>query len=126
MSFILAIVEYKTAILFYSLIFLMVYLNRKKFEVHGNFIYLYKTKFGIKFMNLVANKARRLIKIGAYAGVIIGFIGMIFVLFMILSLTYKLILNEPGAGGASPVIPGLPIAGTDLVFPLVTGWIVFF
>jgi len=126
MSFILAIIEYKTIIIFYSLIFLIVYLNRKKFEVHAKFIFLYKTKIGINLMNLMSKKAGRLVKFLGYIGVVIGFIGMIFTLSMILLLTYKLLINEPGASGASPVIPGLPIAGTDLVFPLITGWIVLF
>jgi len=115
-----------SAIIFYSLIFLVLYLNRKKFDVHGKFIFLYRTKIGINLMNSVSKKAPRLIKFLGYLGVIIGFIGMVFTLAMILFLTYKLILNEPGAGGASPVIPGFSIAGTDLFFPLITGWIVLF
>lgn len=126
MSFVLALVEYKITIIFYSLIFLIVYLNRKKFEVHAKFIYLYRTKIGISLMSLVSKKASRLIKFLGYVGVIIGFIGMILTFVMVLLLTYKLILNAPGAGGASPIIPGLPIAGTGLVFPLITGWIVLF
>lgn len=126
MSFVLAILEYKTTILFYSLVFLIVYINRKKFEVHGKLVYLYRTKIGISFMNFMAEKARRLVKLLGYFGIVIGFIGMILTFILILSLTYKLLMNEPGAGGASPVIPGLPIAGTGLVFPLITGWIVLF
>ena len=126
MSFVLAILEYKTAILFYSLVFLIVYINRKKFEVHGKLVYLYRTKIGISLMNFMAEKARRLVKLLGYFGIMIGFIGMILTFILILSLTYKLLMNEPGAGGASPVIPGLPIAGTGLVFPLITGWIVLF
>jgi membrane-associated protease RseP (regulator of RpoE activity) len=126
MSFVLAILEYKTTILFYSLVFLIVYINRKKFEVHGKLVYLYRTKIGISLMNFMAEKARRLVKLLGYFGIVIGFIGMILTFILILSLTYKLLMNEPGAGGASPVIPGLPIAGTGLVFPLITGWIVLF
>jgi len=126
MSFVLAILEYKTTILFYSLVFLIVYINRKKFEVHGKLVYLYRTKIGISLMNFMAEKARRLVKLLGYFGIMIGFIGMILTFILILSLTYKLLMNEPGAGGASPVIPGLPIAGTGLVFPLITGWIVLF
>ena len=126
MSFILALTEYKITILFYSLVFLIVYLNRKKFDVHGNFVFLYRTKIGIKLMNSVAKKAERLIKFFGHLAVVVSFLGMIFIIGVILFLTYKLLINEPGAGGASPVIPGLPIAGTGLVFPLITGWIVLF
>jgi membrane-associated protease RseP (regulator of RpoE activity) len=126
MSFILALVEYKSAIIFYSLVFLFVYFNRKKFDVHGKFVYLYRTKIGIRLMDLASKKAGNLVKFIGYVGVVAGVVGMILTFFLILSLTYKLLVNEPGAGGASPVIPGLPIAGTDLVFPLITGWIVLF
>ena len=125
-SIISIILTFKFPFIFYSLIFLIVYLNRKKFDVHGKFIYLYRTKSGINFMSLIAKKSGKLVKILGYVGVVIGFIGMVFTFVLILILTYKLLLNEPGAGGASPVIPGLPIAGTGLVFPLVTGWIVLF
>ena len=126
MSFLTGIIAFKGPILFYSLIFLIVYLNRKKFDVHGKFIFLYRTKIGVKLMNTVANKARKLIKFLGYAGVLIGFAGMISTFILILFLTYRLILDKSGAGGASLVIPGLPIAGTGLVFPLITGWIVLF
>ncbi len=126
MSFILALIEYKTAILFYALVFLIVYLNRKKFDVHGRFVYLYRTKIGIKLMDLAANKFSRLIRFFGHIGTAFGFIGMIFIFIAILLSAYKLAINESGAAGASPVIPGLPIAGTGLVFPLITGWIVIF
>jgi len=126
MSFVLAILKYKIAIIFYSLILLIVYLNRKKFDVHGKFVYLYRTKIGVNFMDRVAKKAERLVKFLGHLGVIVGFAGMIFILLIILFGAYKLILKEPGAAGASPVVPGLPIAGTGLVFPLITGWIVIF
>ena len=126
MSFISVIIQYKFTILFYALIFLILYLNRKKFDVHGKFIYLYRTKIGINLMNLMAKKAGKLIKFLGSAGVVIGFLGMVGTFILILFLTYKLLINAPGAGGASLVIPGLPIAGTGLVFPLVTGWIVLF
>src|SRR3989338_7928152 len=117
MSFILALSEFKFTILFYSLVLLAVYLNRKKFDVHGKFVFLYRTKFGIGLMNSIASKASRLVKILGYIGVIAGFVGMIFTFAVVLALTYKLLLNHQAAG-ASPVIPGLPIAGTGIVFPL--------
>ena len=126
MNFILALSEFKFTLVFYSLVLLAVYLNRKKFDVHGKFVFLYRTKFGIGLMNSIASKASRLVKFLGHIGVIVGFAGMIFTFFAVLVLAYKLLLNQPGAAGASPVIPGLPIAGTGIVFPLVTGWLVLF
>jgi len=125
-SIISALDTFKFTIIFYSLVILIVYLNRKKFDVHGKLIYLYRTQIGVKLMNSIAKKSRKLVKVLGYIGIVIGFIGMVLISIMILFLTYKLLLNEPGSGGASPVIPGLPIVGTGLVFPLITGWIVLF
>jgi len=125
-SIVSVILQFKFPIIFYSLVLLIVYLNRRKFDVIGKFIYLYRTKFGINFMKYVADRARRPVKFLGYVGIFFGFIGMIFTFILILILTYRLLLNVPGAGGASPVIPGLPIAGTGLVFPLISGWIAIF
>ncbi len=126
MNFILALSEFKFTILFYSLVLLAVYLNRKKFDVHGKFVFLYRTKFGISLMDTIANKASRLVKILGNIGVIAGFAGMVFTFIVIMVLAYRLMINQPDAAGASPVIPGLPIAGTGIVFPLITGWLVLF
>jgi len=126
MNFILALSEFKFTILFYSLVLLVVYLNRKKFDVHGKFVFLYRTKFGIGLMNAIASKASGLVKFLGSIGVIAGFAGMAFTFVVVLALAYKLLLNQPDAAGASPVIPGLPIAGTGIIFPLITGWLVLF
>ena len=125
MSFLLALLEYKAAIIFYLLVFIFVYLNRKKFEVHGNFIFLYRTQFGIKLMEKIASKFGKAVKFLGYIGSVIGFIGMAAVFALILLMAYKLLIGGSKAA-ASPVLPGLPIAGTGLIFPLVTGWIVLF
>jgi membrane-associated protease RseP (regulator of RpoE activity) len=126
MSFLLTILEYKWPIIFYALVFYLVYANRKKFDVHGNFVFLYRTKFGLKLMNSLARNAKAPVKFLGYLGVFIGFAGMILTFILVLVLTYNLLIGDGSSGGASPVIPGLPIAGTGLVFPLVTGWIVLF
>src|SRR3989338_9794403 len=113
MNFLLALSEFKFTILFYSLVLLAVYLNRKRFDAHGKFVLLYRTKFGIGLMNSIADKAPRLVKLLGSVGVIAGFAGMTFTFAVVLVLTYKLLLNRQAAG-ASPVIPGLPIAGTGI------------
>jgi membrane-associated protease RseP (regulator of RpoE activity) len=118
--------SFALTIAFYALVFLIVFLNRKKFEVYGRFMYLYRTKIGIRFMDCVAEKARKFVRFLGYFGIAVGFGGMIVIICLILLSAYNIILDKPGASGASPVIPGLPIAGTGLVFPLVTGWIVIF
>jgi len=120
------ILKYKFILLFYSLVVFLVYINRKKFDFQGKFIALYRTKIGLNIMNSTALKARRILRYVGYLGIFFGFAGMLLTFILILVLTYNLIMNVPGSGGASPVIPGLPIAGTGMVFPLITGWIALF
>ncbi|MBU1202157.1 MAG: site-2 protease family protein [Nanoarchaeota archaeon] len=55
MSFLSFLTQYKFVIMFYLAIILLIYFNRKKFEVQAKIIYLYKTKFGLKFMDSFAN-----------------------------------------------------------------------
>ncbi|MBI2651448.1 site-2 protease family protein [Candidatus Woesearchaeota archaeon] len=126
MSFILALLEYKVTLIFYFLVFLFVYLNRKKFDIHGKFIFLYRTKIGIKFMGIVAKRATKIVKAIGHIAAATGFLGMIFTFIFILFSAYGMLIDSSKTNGASPVIPGLPIAGTGLVFPLLTGWIVLF
>lgn len=124
--FISTILQYKWTILFYTAVVLLVYFNRNKFDFQGKFIALYRTKIGIKLMDTVSTKAGKLVRGLGYIGIVVGFAGMLVTFGLIAYLTYQLIAKVPGATGASPVIPGLPIAGTGLVFPLVTGWIALF
>ncbi|MEM4397866.1 MAG: site-2 protease family protein [Candidatus Woesearchaeota archaeon] len=118
--------EYKFVILFYSILLFIIYLNRKKLKEEAPFIYLYRTKFGITFMKKTSEKFRNIIKILGYIGIIFAYLGIIIVSVLLVKNAYEIIIQKPGAIGGSPVIPGLPIAGLGITFPLVIGWISLF
>ncbi|MEM2131018.1 MAG: site-2 protease family protein, partial [Candidatus Woesearchaeota archaeon] len=120
------ILEYKWVILFYSSIVLLVYLNRKRLKNEAPFVYLYKTKFGISLMKFFAEKFNKAVKIFGYISIFLSYIGLLFISFMLIKNSYDLIISKPNAVGGSPVIPGLPIAGLGITFPLVIGWISLF
>jgi len=105
---------------------LLVYFNRKKLTKEASFVYLYKTKIGLHLMDVISNKFRKVIKIWGYFCILIAFLGFFFVGYMLMLSAYDLIVEKPGAVGGSPVIPGLPIAGLGITFPLVIGWISLF
>jgi membrane-associated protease RseP (regulator of RpoE activity) len=118
--------EYLFVILFYSFIVIGVYLNRKKLSKEGTFMYLYKTKLGLGLMDWAGKKFNGFIKAFGYFSVILGYLGFIFVTYVLINNAYDLIIQKPGALGGSPVIPGLPIAGLGITFPLIIGWISLF
>jgi hypothetical protein len=109
-------------LLFYVSILLLLILNRKKFEVQAKIIFLYRTKIGLKFMDYIANKFNKTIKFLGVIGIWAGYIGFVFITYSLIKLLISL-LRKPETIGVSPVIPGVALAGTGIVFPLIIGWI---
>ena len=118
--------EYFGVILFYSVIGLLIYLNRNKLEKQAALIYLLKTKVGLKWMDKWAKKLNKFVKFMGYVGIVVAYLGFFIISFALIKSSYDIIINKPGAVGGSPVIPGLPIAGLGIKFPLIIGWISLF
>ena len=117
--------EYKWTVLFYGIIILLLFLNRKKFDFEMKIVAILRTGVGLKLMNKLASKYREIIKIIGYCGIGIGYAGMIFVTGALIQVLFKTLFVK-GTVGAAPVIPGVPIAGTGIVIPLVAGWLALF
>lgn len=118
--------ENRFVILFYSIIVLLVYLNRKKFEIQLNIIALYKTKIGLKLMNSVGKKHRELVKIFGLIGIGIGFIVMFYMSYTLVKNLYDLLTIPDAQTAISLVFPGVKIPGSPIFIPLIQGWIVLF
>ena len=118
--------DYYGVILFYSAVLLLIYYNRKKFEKQATLMYLYKTKIGLKFMDAVSKKFGKPLKYFGYFGILVAYLGFFLITYALLLGAYDIIIDKPGAIGGSPVIPGLPIAGLGITFPLIIGWISLF
>ncbi len=115
--------EYKFTLIFYSIVILILFLNRKKFEIHG-ILGFYKSKFGINLIEKIANKFREWIKLFGYCGIGIGFIAMIIGAWNLFESVWILIFDKIEIPAGSPIVlPGVPLAGLGIVFPLVIGWI---
>ncbi len=113
-------------ILFYLGVMLFVYFNRKKFDIQGKIIALYKTKFGTKLMRSFVKKHPNFVKIFGYSGIGFGFVGMLFISYTLLENLFKLV-TIPGAQSAvTPVLPGVQIPGSPVFIPLISGWIALF
>ena len=126
MSIIQSIIEYKFIILFYLIIILLIYKNRKKFEFQAKIIALYRTKIGVKSMEKIGKKYSKIIKIIGVIGVIIGFIGMLLIMFLVIKGLYELIFVPEAPPIFSPVIPGVKIPGAAVFVPFWHGIIALF
>lgn len=104
-------------LIFLLIFFLGIYIfyltNKKKFEVQGKIFFLYKTKFGLNFMDKFSKISPRFLNILGIIGIVIGFIGMIFMFGILIQMTFKfvlqLILQQTGTPGLVPVLPGIKV-----------------
>ncbi|MBU0667446.1 MAG: site-2 protease family protein [Nanoarchaeota archaeon] len=126
MSFLSAILEYKFIILFYAIIVFIVVYFRKKFDFQAKFIALYRTKFGIKFMERFANRHSELVRIIGLVAIGAAYMGMIFIVFFIFKGFYSLFFIPDAPPVLSPVIPGVPIPGSPIFVPFWYGIIALF
>ncbi len=114
--------EYLGVIIFYSLIVIIVYLNKKRFQKDG-LAYLLKTKLGLKWMDSLSKKHRKAVKTYGYIGIVFAYIGFFFFLYLLFPLVKDIIVGKPGVAGAGPALPGFEIPGTGIKIPLIIGWI---
>ncbi len=115
----------KWVLLFYLAVILLVYLNRRRFDMQG-IIALYRTKVGLSLMDRIAKKYGEAVKIIGYIGIGISYIGLLFISYYLIHNLYKLFFVPNTPAGVSLIVPGIDIPGSPFSIPLVTGWIALF
>lgn len=118
--------SWKFVLLFYIVVAIIIYIYRKKFQVEGGFILLYRTDFGINFINKFADKHKEFLKIVGYTAIGIGFIGMIAICGLLIKGLYDLIFVPAALPTLSLVIPGVQIPGSPIFVPFWYGIISLF
>jgi membrane-associated protease RseP (regulator of RpoE activity) len=110
------------AVLFYGFLFLFYLRHKDKFHIQDKIFALYKTKIGIKLMNKYSKTFPKFLKFLGYFGIIIGFLGMFFILYTLIKGTYDLIYSSITGISVQPVLapvfPGISIPG----LPVLSFW----
>jgi membrane-associated protease RseP (regulator of RpoE activity) len=122
----MALEDYWFEITFYAIILLIVFLNRKKFDIQGKIIALYRTRFGLRLMDRMAEKYRELVRIYGLTGIGFCVVGIPIAAYMFILTIFKMIEMQMPYDGSPVVIPGVPLAGLGIKFPLIIGWISLF
>ena len=125
-SFIIFLSNNWKIISFYLFIVLLIYLNRKKFEFQAKIIALYKTQVGIKWMDKIARFSPRFWKTWGYFGIGIGFIGMVFISYILIKGFLDLVFNPSMPAAVGIVLPGVRIPGAAIFVPFWYGIISIF
>ena len=109
------ILKYKVIILFYLAIIIFLIIKRKKITTQAKVIILYRMKWGLKWMDKYAKKFREWIIILGYIGVGAGYIGLIFISYILIKNLYDLITQPAAVSGVSLVLPGLNVPGLGVL-----------
>lgn len=113
-------------LLFYLSIAILIYINRKKWQIENKIILIYRTKWGIKTIDKFSEKNKELVKIIGYSAIGIGFIGMLIIIGFFIKGIYELIFIPTAAPVVSPVIPGVKVPGSPIFVPFWYGIIALF
>lgn len=109
------ILKYKFIFLFYLIVILFLFLKRKKLDFQSKVIILYRMKFGLKFIEKFAQKYRSLTILLGYIGVGAGYIGLIFISYILIKNLYDLLFKTAAVSGVSLVLPGLDVPGLGIL-----------
>ena len=113
-------------VIFYDLSFLVVfsicliiflYAKRKNLKREG-ILYLYKTKLGIKFIDYIGKKFKRVINVLQYFSIVLGYFLMVGIFLLLISAVYTYIKIPIKTPPLVPLIPYFPrIFGVQSFFP---------
>jgi len=97
------------AIAFLIILGLLLWRKRSKLELKKLlfpvfYVLMYKSKWGLQGMDFWARKLRKTLTILGYIGIIVGFLGMLFICVELVLSTVKLI-SQPGAPSVQLVLP---------------------
>ena len=109
------LLKYKAIILFYLVVIVFLIIKRKSLDVQAKFIILYRMKFGLKLMDKAVKKFREWIVLLGYIGTGLGFIGMIFITYILIKNLYDLFVNPAATSGVSLVLPGVNVPGLGVL-----------
>ncbi|MBI3035610.1 site-2 protease family protein, partial [Candidatus Woesearchaeota archaeon] len=105
-------VDFQTisAVVFLVILTIFVYLNRKSLETkqiipHVLYFSMYKTTWGLRLMDSVARRFRRLVLYTGYLGILVGFLGMALISYGLVSNIYVLFTQPEAAPGVGLVLP---------------------
>lgn len=98
------------AVIFVFLMVIFLYFKRSRIQIQRIFFpvlyfVMYKTRLGLKSMDYAARKFPGILKSMSFLGVIIGALGMIFIVFWLLKNTVNLLIKPGIAPGIQLVLP---------------------
>lgn len=109
------ILQYKYVFIFYSIVLVWLVLHWSKIDRQAGVIFLYRMKWGLKWMDKYAAKYREWVIMFGYVSAGVGFVGMIFIGYMIIKNLYDAFFVAGATSSVSLVLPGVNIPGLGIL-----------
>mgnify|MGYP002762709310 FL=1 len=110
---------------FYIAIIAAIYYYRDVFEFEG-IVALYKTKWGLRLMDRVANASPGLVRAFSLTGIAAGYLIMVLMVWLVWFSVQNLIYRPEAPAAFTPILPGVDIPGSPISFPLIEPLIAIF
>ena len=107
--------QYAAIIIFYGVIVAILIANRKKLDVQAKFIILFRMKWGLKWMDKYAAKYREWVILLGYIGMGAGFVGVIFISYVLIKNLWDVITIPEASSGVALVLPGVNVPGMGVL-----------
>lgn len=115
------IMDNKWIILAYVILAIIIYINRKKFEVESKIFLLHRTKHGVDYINKFADANAAIVRLLGYSAIGVGFVGMVLIVYLCFQGLYNLVFVPSAPATLSLVIPGVQMPGSPIKIPFVYG-----
>ncbi|MDP3698619.1 MAG: site-2 protease family protein [Nanoarchaeota archaeon] len=109
------VLEHKFIFLFYLAVILVVAFNWKKIDRQAKIILLYRTKWGLRWMDKYSQKFREWVILFGYIGIGAGFVGLVVISYFLIVNLYSLITHPAAVPGVSVVLPGVNVPGLGIL-----------
>ncbi len=126
MSFKMASFDLISAVVFYMIVFLLIFIYRKRFSIESKVIFLYRTKFGIDLILRTVKKHPRFFRVLGFIAIPVGFMGMAYISYILLKGAYSVLFTSAADIVLSPVVPGVKIPRSPFFIPFWSGMISIF
>src|SRR3989338_3959874 len=103
------LLKYKYIIIFYLLVIIFLWYKRRQLEVQSKIIFLLRTKWGLQWMDSFSKRYRQWVILLGYIGVGAGYVGLVFISYVLLKNLYDLIIHPTAVSGVSLVLPGIHV-----------------
>ena len=114
-SIVAFMLQYKYILLFYLSVIIFLLLKRKKLDIQAKVIILYRMKLGIRWMDRCVAQFREWIVLLGYIGVGAGYVGLIFISYILIKNLYDLATTPAAPSGVSLVLPGVNVPGLGVL-----------